>query len=103
MLSLVIGREIVGGRNCRNLKVLALIAMLFCANLIFHVESATSGSASGGYGAHLGIALAVTLIIVIGGRVIPSFTRNWLVRRVTGLRPAPYNHFETFASVASIL
>ena len=103
VLSLVIGREIVGGRNWRNLKVLALIALLFCANLIFHVESATSGNASGGYGAHLGIALAVTLIIVIGGRIIPSFTRNWLARRGTGRLPAPYDHFDTFASVAAII
>ncbi len=103
VLSLVIGREIVGGRNWRNLKVLVLIALLFCANLIFHVESATSGNASGGYGAHLGIALAVTLIIVIGGRVIPSFTRNWLARRGTGRLPAPYDHFDTFASIAAII
>lgn len=102
-LSVVIGREIVGGRNWRNLKVLVLISLLFCANLIFHIESARFGSASGGYGGHLGVAIAITLIIVIGGRIVPSFTRNWLARRGTGRLPAPYGHFDTFASVAAII
>ena len=36
----------------------------------------------------IGLASAVLLIAVIGGRIIPSFTRNWLVRRGPGKLPA---------------
>ena len=80
----VIGREIAAGRNWRNLPVLALAAALFAGNLIFHIEGG-----AGGHGARIGIAAVVFLILLIGGRVTPSFTRNWLARRTPGPLPAP--------------
>jgi uncharacterized protein involved in response to NO len=40
-----------------------------------------------GLGWRLGIAVVIVLISVIGGRIIPAFTRNWLNAR--GLAPVP--------------
>jgi len=34
------------------------------------------------------------LIAVIGGRIVPSFTRNWLVRENPGRLPAPFGKFD---------
>ena len=34
------------------------------------------------------------LISLIGGRIIPSFTRNWLVRENPGRLPAPFGRFD---------
>jgi len=34
------------------------------------------------------------LIVVIGGRIIPSFTRNWLVRENPGRLPTPFGRFD---------
>ena len=82
-LACVIGREIIHGSSKQNLKVLALIGLLLVGNVVFHLESMRPDGSSG-YGMRIGIGTAVLLITVIGGRIIPSFTRNWLARRPPG-------------------
>ena len=89
VLSAVVLREIVAGRNWRNLIVLALLAVFALANLVFHIEAARGGHAAQGAGFRLGLAAALMMIAVIGGRIVPSFTRNWLVRAGRAARPAP--------------
>ncbi|MHA3915890.1 NnrS family protein [Halovulum sp. GXIMD14793] len=82
-------REIIAGKNWRNLIVLALLAVFTLANALFHYEAFAGEYAAQGYGLRLGLATAVMMIAVIGGRIIPSFTRNWLVREQYNARPAP--------------
>jgi uncharacterized protein involved in response to NO len=36
----------------------------------------------------------VLLISLVGGRIIPSFTRNWLVRENPGRLPTPFDRFD---------
>ncbi|HEU0059541.1 MAG TPA: NnrS family protein, partial [Hyphomicrobiaceae bacterium] len=88
----VMAREIVAGRNLRNAKVLVLVALLWVGNAVFHWEAMTQ--ASGGYGLRLGIGVIVFLITLMGGRIIPSFTRNWLVRQPAGRLPTPFGRFD---------
>lgn len=82
-------REIIAGKNWRNLIVLALLAVFTLANGLFHFEARVGEYAAQGYGLRLGLATAVMMIAVIGGRIIPSFTRNWLAREKHGVRPTP--------------
>ncbi|WP_108483036.1 NnrS family protein [Oceaniglobus ichthyenteri] len=89
VLGAVILREIVVGKNWRNLLVLALLSVFALANLIFHLEAARGDVAAQGIGLRLGIGAVVMMIVVIGGRVVPSFTRNWLVQRKAERLPAP--------------
>lgn len=95
-LAAVIAREILAGRNLHNLKVLALVALLLTGNAVFHAESLLLHGGSG-YGIRVGIGAVVLLITLIGGRIIPSFTRNWLARALPGRMPAPNGHFDTAA------
>lgn len=99
LLSLVLAREILGGRNWRNLKVLILIALFFCGDALFHAEAAGSGVAYSSYGARLGLAVAILLIMVIGGRIIPAFTRNWLKGQGPGRLPTTFNRFDMVSMV----
>jgi uncharacterized protein involved in response to NO len=101
LLSFVIGREVIAGRNWRNLKVLILIALFFCGNAMFHAEAMEGATAYDGYGARLGIAVAVFLIMLIGGRIVPSFTRNWLARREPGRLPIPFGRFDIASMVVA--
>lgn len=71
-------REVIRGRNWRNLPVLALIAIHGLGNAVMHVEAAGQGVAFEGAGMRLGLAAVLMLIALIGGRIVPSFTRNWL-------------------------
>lgn len=86
------GAEIVAGRNWRNLKVLAPVTVLLAANILFHVEAHLYGITD--ISRRLGVSGAMVLIILIGGRIIPSFTRNWLVRENPGRLPAPFGRFD---------
>jgi uncharacterized protein involved in response to NO len=88
-LATVIGREIVAGRNWRNLIVLAMLAVMAVGNAVFHWEAAQGAYAAGGYGLRIGLGAVVMMIAVIGGRIVPSFTRNWLVKRAAGRLPVP--------------
>ena len=85
-------REIVTGKNWRNLRVVGLVTLLLAGNIAFHIEAHVRGTAE--YGARVGIAAIVLLIVVIGGRIVPSFTRNWLARENPGRLPAPFARFD---------
>lgn len=103
LLIFMLGREIVAGRNWRNLKVLAMVGLLFTANAIFHAENILDLDPVGGYGLRLGLGSAILLIAVVGGRIIPSFTRNWLVRRPPGRLPAPFGKLDQISIGLSAL
>ncbi len=85
-------REIVTGKNWRNLRVVGLVTLLLAGNIAFHLEAHIQGTAE--YGARIGIAAIVLLIVLIGGRIVPSFTRNWLARENPGRLPAPIGRFD---------
>ena len=94
-LAAIVGREIVASEKLNNLKVLVVVGLLFTGNAVFHIEAQLG--AGEGYGLRTGIAATVTLIMVIGGRIIPSFTRNWLARQAPGSLPAPFDRFDVAA------
>ena len=101
-LTLVIAaaaREIIAGENWRNLRIIVLIALFIAGNIAFHVEAHVHGSAE--YGVRIGMAAMVLLILVIGGRIIPSFTHNWLARENPGRLPVPFARFDVAVIGAS--
>lgn len=93
------GREIVAGRNWRNLKVLGVLTVLTSGNAVFHVEAHLKGAAD--IGLRLGLGATVLLVMLIGGRIIPSFTRNWLARENPGRLPASHGTFDTGSMIAA--
>lgn len=101
LLTFVVLREIVSGSNWRNLKVAMLVALVAAANTFFHFEVIRDGMAD--YSSRIGIAAIVTLIILIGGRIIPSFTHNWLVKQNIMQLPAPLGRFDIFVMTLSVL
>lgn len=98
LLAAAAAREIIAGKKWGNLNVVAIISLFAGTNLAFHLEAHISGSAE--YSARAGIAIGITLIALIGGRIIPSFTRNWLAKRPPGRMPAPFGRFDV-ATVAA--
>ena len=98
VLAAAIAREIVAGKNWRNLIVLAMLAVFALGNALYHWEAGRGDYAAQGYGLRLGLGAGVMMIAVIGGRIVPSFTRNWLVRRGPGRLPtAPKQGFDKVA------
>jgi len=98
---IVAAREIVAGRNWRNLKVLAPVTVLFAANVLFHWEANQYGITD--LSRRLGLGAVIVLIMVIGGRIIPSFTHNWLARENPGRLPISFNRFDAVVILVSAL
>ncbi len=90
LLAITAANEIIASRNWRNIAIPLPILVLAVANLLMHLEMA-GASVSPGLGWRLGLAAIMILISVIGGRIIPAFTRNWLIARGSQHLPAAHD------------
>ena len=100
LLLAICAREIIAGRKWKDLKILGGILALAIANIGFHLLVAWTGDA--GFANRLGVGAFVMLVSIMGGRVVPSFTRNWLVKRHAIDLPIPYNRFDTVALLVGL-
>ena len=91
-LALVIAREVIAGKNYRNLRVLILVALFALTDAGFLYESFGTGDAA--ITRRAAIAVIIMLIMLMGGRVVPSFTRNWLAQRKITNLPIPFGRFD---------
>ena len=92
----VVARELVAGRNWRNLPMLGALVLLFAGNVLFHLHVHL--------GIRLGLATLLMLIALVGGRIVPSFTRNWLAKFGRGARlPAPEGHLDRIALLVTLV
>ena len=98
LIAAAAAREIIAGEKWNNLSVVVLILVMFAANAAFHLEAHLKGAAE--YSIRVGIAVVVLLISLIGGRIIPSFTRNWLVKQGPGRLPVPFARFDMLTVAA---
>ncbi|MGE5537109.1 MAG: NnrS family protein [Gemmatimonas sp.] len=95
----VVAREIVAGRNWRNLPMLVALSLLLAANALVHAEALALADTAE-LGIRLGIGVLMMLIALVGGRIIPSFTGNWLAKaRPDVPRPAPTDRLDTGALI----
>lgn len=99
-MALVVWREVLAGQNWRNVPVAVMVTLFALANAGFHLEAGAGGVAT--LSTRLGLAVVTLLIAVIGGRVTPSFTRNWQIKR-DGPLPAVAGRFDavTLATTAA--
>ena len=96
VLCAVAAREIVAARNWRNLMMPIPIGVIAVADLLTYLELAGYGVPAG-LGWRLAIAAIIALISAIGGRIIPAFTRNWLVKRGASALPSPHSVIDRVA------
>jgi len=88
LLTLLLGREIIIAKNYRNLKLVGILGLFATLNITFHFYPGEVIRAS--------TILVCILISVIGGRIIPAFTGNWLRGRHGEQAPVPpsFNRFD---------
>lgn len=89
----VIWREVLVGRNWRNLPVCGLVTLFALANVAFHLPT----GAAADVGVRLALGAATLLIGLIGGRIVPSFTRNWMKARSLTPEPALFGTIDRIA------
>jgi uncharacterized protein involved in response to NO len=91
-LASAVWREILSGRNWRNLPVAGMVSVFAIANILWHVEA--SGAPLAGLGQRLALATLAMLMALIGGRIIPSFTTNWMKKERRTPLPVPFGRFD---------
>jgi uncharacterized protein involved in response to NO len=92
-LLFVVVRELVAGANRRNLPMALAVLLMFAGNALMHLEAMGTVSWPG-IGWRLGLSVLLMLIVLVGGRIVPSFTRNWLVKRGGDDLPATFGWFD---------
>lgn len=88
----VIWREVLAAGNRRNLPVCLMVTVLAAANVAFHLRGVVPAVAPGAERA--AVAVIIGLVALIGGRVTPSFTQNWITAQGLTARPAPFGRFD---------
>lgn len=99
VFALIIAREIWTGRNLRNLPVCVLVLVLATANLLTHVGFLDPALQQ--LGERIALAVIAMLVALIGGRITPSFTRNWMAKQAMKPEPAAPGRFDLAALIAS--
>ncbi len=78
LLTILAGREIFGGASKRNYQIVALLGLIAVVNLMYHLGLAGLFTGMERVPLYLMLHLILVLITLIGGRIIPAFTGNWL-------------------------
>ncbi|CCQ74377.1 NnrS family protein [Magnetospira sp. QH-2] len=76
LLVLMIARDVVRADNSRNYILLVILALFPVGALLFHLEGGNHME----MGQQIGLYSIVFLLSIVGGRVVPNFTGNWLAR-----------------------
>jgi len=79
-LAFIIAKPIITQKLWRNLGFIPLLFLIMIGNVLIHIEELGWGEDTAGVGIRLSIGLLILMTVVIGGRVIPFFTQNWLDR-----------------------
>ena len=75
---IIVCREVVAGKNWRNAPICVALGMFASANVLWHLGVLSGGGSQFGY--RWGVAVIALLLGLIGGRITPSFTLNWLAK-----------------------
>lgn len=99
-LLLICVREVVAGRKWKDLKVMGGLLALTSGNILFHLQVMQGGHPD--IAIKLAVSAYVVLVMIIGGRIIPSFTRNWINKVGRTDFPAPYSRFDSVAILTGV-
>jgi uncharacterized protein involved in response to NO len=101
VLAAVVAREVIAGRNWQNLRIAGGISLLAVLNIAFHATVLSGGDPA--WVLRATVALYVLLIAIVGGRIVPSFTRNYLARRAAARLPTPMGRLDQVALAAALV
>ena len=101
VLLVTVTREIAAGRNWRNLPMVGGLGLFTLGNLAMHLEGMGIELVYEG-GARLGLAVLIMMISLVGGRIVPSFTRNWLVKQGETKLPASFGYVDKLALAVTL-
>ena len=82
----VVAIELIAGRNWRNLPMLVALSLFLLGNVLVHMH-VLGITYTAELGNRIGLGTLLMLIALVGGRIVPSFTRNWLSKAQPNASP----------------
>ncbi len=95
VFSMVVWREVLTGRNNRNIPVCIFVSVFAFSNIAFHYLHLTDVTTYGFE--RLALAIVAILLVLVGGRITPSFTLNWMRKHELSPLPAAFGVFDKVA------
>ena len=80
LLAAILARGLILRPAPRNLIFLAILIFLTVANGAFHGEWTGLSEDSASWGLAIALLTTTLMVVILGGRVVPSFTRNVMIR-----------------------
>lgn len=100
LLTILFAREVLANDNRRNLKIVGVLLLYTGINAGFYL------ALSGGdpvWWLNAALYLITLLITIIGGRVIPNFTGNWLrSQAIAAQSPPAFNRLDLAVTLFSV-
>ncbi len=81
LLTGLVAHEVVRGGSRRNYPIVALVSVLALLDGVFHAATLQGNAAAERFALLAALYVLTTLVSVIAGRIVPSFTANWLRSR----------------------
>ncbi|HLO75055.1 MAG TPA: NnrS family protein, partial [Magnetospirillum sp.] len=101
-LAVLLAKPLIAAGKARNVAFLPVLALFLVADgtvhagIFLHVGDPMRG-------VYLGMAVLLVMIAIVGGRIIPSFTQNWLRMQGRPVELRPIGWIEKGGAVASVL
>ncbi|HTH17566.1 MAG TPA: NnrS family protein, partial [Magnetospirillum sp.] len=100
-LALLLAKPLITAGKARNMAFLPILALFTLADGV--VVAGTMGLGDPMRGIYLGLSLVLVMIAIVGGRIIPSFTQNWLRMQGRPVEVKPVGWIENGGAQASVL
>ena len=98
-VAMAITPPLIRAGNVRNFPLVAFLALLFAANLLFHAPDLATWL--GIPGLTLAVDTILLMVVLVGGRIVPAFTGNALRTRHPEARVAPFGWVDRAAIAAA--
>lgn len=102
LLGILAARQLLVKPAPRNFIFLVLLAALTACNALYHLAVAGMTSSDQMAGVRFAMMLLILMIAIVGGRIVPAFTHNWLHLNISpGPMPRRYASLDAVA-IASV-
>lgn len=102
ILAALLAKPLIEAKKWRNIAFLPILTVMWLADLCVHLE-ALIGSNTGLKGIYLGLFVVLLMIVIVGGRIVPSFTENWLRMQGQPIRMVPVDWIEKGGAAGSLI
>jgi len=103
LLAVLLSREIIAARNRRNYPLVAIIFIFAGLNALYHLGAGQWLPGTDRLAIYLLIHVLLLLVTIIAGRIVPSFTGNWLRQQGQDQVPFSSNTIDQAALVLTLL